>query len=63
LVTDGATTATISVEDVDSDSVIQAGTGTTIFSGGNSFVLNPRGMVTLLKIDPTTWMLSGVGLA
>jgi len=63
LVTDGATTATISIEDVDSDSVIQAGTGTTIFSGGNSFVLNPRGMVTLLKIAPTTWMLSGVGLA
>jgi len=66
IVTGGSTTATIHMSWAnggDSDAIIQAVTGTAIDGNGGTFTLAPYGMATLLKIGPTTWMISGAGLS
>lgn len=54
LITNDSTTMNINTD----DTLLQAGTGS---SGGRT--LGHLGMATLVKIEPTVWLISGVGLA
>lgn len=61
-INDVGATLTIQMQATATDTIILAGTGTSI-TGGGTRTLAPHGMATLVKVTSTRWYISGNGLS